>query len=130
MGKALEIVYSKFKENVERLKRLRDLFEELLLEELPDVKVLGKEAERGPAISSVIMPKFSGWEIVQRLSEAGVMCSSGSACMSGEVLPNPHLLKMGFTFEEATRMVRFSFGLLNTEEEVIEAVRRIKKLYN
>lgn len=130
MGKALEVVYSKFEENVKSLKKLRDLFEELLLEELPDAKIVGKEAERNPSISAVIMPKLSGWEIVQRLSEVGVMCSSGSACTSGEVLPNQHLLKMGFTAEESIRMVRFSFGLLNNEEEVREAVRRIKGLYN
>ncbi|MDQ7083206.1 MAG: hypothetical protein Q9N34_09910 [Aquificota bacterium] len=63
------------------------------------------------------------------LSEKGLMCSSGSACSSGEVIPNPHLLAMGYSPEEALRAVRFSFGLLNTEEEVDEAVRLIRSLF-
>ncbi len=43
-------------------------------------------------------------------------------------MPNTHLLKMGFSQEEALRIVRFSFGLMNSEEEVEEAVERIAKL--
>jgi cysteine desulfurase len=129
MTKALEVVMENLQEFTSRLKRLRDRFEEALLEALPDAVVIGREVPRSPAISTVIFPRATGREIVRRLSERGVMCSAGSACSSGEDLPNPHLLAMGYTPEEALRAVRFSFGLLNTEEEVEEAVRLIRSLF-
>ncbi len=129
MSKALEVICEDLEANIKKLQSLRDRFEDLILEAIPDAEIVGRRSERSPAISTVIFPKFTGWEIVGRLSERGVMCSSGSACSSGEVLPNPHLLAMGYTPEEATRAVRFSFGLLTTEEEVEEAVGIIKTLF-
>ncbi|AAC07111.1 cysteine desulfurase family protein [Aquifex aeolicus] len=129
LAKALEIIVSNFSRYQEQLKKLRDLFENLLLEALPDAQIVGKDAERSPSISSVIMPKFFGAEIVNKLSEKGIYCSTGSACLSGEYEPNKHMLKMGFSQEKALRMVRFSFGLLNKEEEVIECIERIKEIY-
>jgi len=121
-------VCSSLEENRNRLRRLRDLFEGLVEERLPGVKIVGKSVDRSPSISAIILPKKSGWEVVSRLSEEGVMCSAGSACASGEIIPNEHLLKMGYSPEEATRMVRFSFGLMNREEEVEEAVYKLIKV--
>ncbi len=129
MGKALEIIYGDFRENVKKLRFMRDRFERLLLERIPDLKIVGYGVERNPSISAVIFPRLTGWEIVKRLSDLGLMCSSGSACTSGEVIPNAHLMSMGYSPEEAIRMVRFSFGLLNKEEEIDEAVEMILKLY-
>ncbi len=128
MAKALELIYKDFEKNTERLRQLRDSFERLLEEKIPGVRIVGKHARRNPSISAVVFPRRTGWEIVERLSREGVFCSSGSACSSGEVIPNEHLLKMGYSEEEATRMVRFSFGLLNTEEDVFSAVDRILKI--
>ncbi len=127
MAKALELIYENFEENVDRIRRLRDRFEGLLEERIEGVRFVGRNASRSPFISAVIFPRSNGWELVKRLSDLNVLCSSGSACSSGEVMPNTHLLKMGFSPEEALRMVRFSFGLTNSEEEIEEAVDRIAK---
>ncbi|EDP75147.1 cysteine desulfurase family protein [Hydrogenivirga sp. 128-5-R1-1] len=128
MAKALELIYEDFEKNTERLRHMRDTFERLLEERVPGVRIVGKHAKRNPSISAVIFPGKTGWEIVESLSQEGLFCSSGSACSSGEVIPNEHLLKMGYSEEEATRMVRFSFGLLNNEEEVYEAVERVARV--
>ena len=127
MVKALEEIHSSFEENVRRLEGLRNSFEELVEERLPGVRIVGKKAPRSPSISTLILPQKSGWEVVSRLSEEGVFCSAGSACTSGETVPNEHLMKMGYSFEEATRMTRFSFGLMNREEEIEEAVEKLVK---
>ncbi|RLJ71105.1 cysteine desulfurase [Hydrogenivirga caldilitoris] len=128
MAKALELIYENLDENISKVEKLRDSFESLLLEKIPDVKIVGKYSRRSPSISAVIFPRGNSRDIVNGLSERDLFCSSGSACSSGEVIPNEHLIKMGFSQEEATRMVRFSFGLLNGEEEVSEAVDRILKV--
>ncbi len=128
MAKALELIYEDFEENVERIRRLRDRFESLLEERIEGVGFVGRHVRRSPFISAVIFPKGNSWELVRGLSSSGVLCSSGSACSSGEVMPNTHLLKMGFSQEETLRMVRFSFGLMNSEEEVEEAVDRIANI--
>jgi len=114
--------------NVNKIKGVRDTFERELAEKIPQAIVIGKHVRRSPAISAVIFPGIPGSEVVRRLSEEKVFCSSGSACVSGENVPNEHLLAMGYTREEAIGMVRFSFGLFNDEEEVSIAVERLRNI--
>ncbi|NPA41037.1 MAG: cysteine desulfurase [Aquificae bacterium] len=126
MAKAGEIVLSKLEENFKRIGRMRDDFEKLLKERISGIKIVGENVERSPYISTILF-NLEGWKLVEKLSSVGVFCSSGSACFSGKEMPNTHLLKMGYSPIEAMGMVRFSFGLTNTEEEVFEAVDKIYK---
>ncbi len=128
MAKALEVIFEGFEENLRKVEEIRNSFEGLLKEKIPGVEFVGEDCARSPYISAVILPEGSGWELVQRLSERGVFCSSGSACVSGETIPNQHLLLMGYSPEKATRMIRFSFGLLNEKEEVLRAADILAEL--
>ncbi|HID41291.1 MAG TPA: aminotransferase class V-fold PLP-dependent enzyme, partial [Pyrodictium sp.] len=128
-AKTLEYIYFNYKQNINHLRKLQNKFESSLLELFPDIKIIGREVKRSFSISSVIFPKGTAYEIVNRLSEKGIYCSIGSACTSGEPKPNKHLLDMGYTVEEAERFIRFSFGLMNTEEEIDITLKAIKQIF-
>jgi cysteine desulfurase len=62
--------------------------------------------------------------------QAGVACSTGSACASGSSEPSPALVAMGLDEAVFSSALRFSFGATTTAAEVAESSRRILKVCN
>lgn len=121
MAKAVELLTP---EQIVKMTELRDLFEKLLMSQLPDVHVNGE----GPRICNTSNLYFQGVEgemLLQKLDLSGIACSHGSACSSGALEPSKTLLGMGYSKERAGSSVRFSFSRMNTVEEVHVAVERI-----
>jgi cysteine desulfurase len=52
------------------------------------------------------------------LDEAGIACSTGSACQSGALDPSHVLLAIGQTKELANGSIRFTFGRDSTDADV------------
>ena len=64
--------------------------------------------------------------MLTNLDLEGVAASSGSACTAGTLEPSHVLEAMyGKRDERIHNSVRFSFGSLNDEENVVEAAKRI-----
>ncbi|HEY0867913.1 MAG TPA: cysteine desulfurase family protein [Fimbriimonas sp.] len=61
------------------------------------------------------------------LDRLGVSASSGAACSAGSVEPSHVLLACGYRLEEAREGLRFTFGKSTTEEEAVEAARRLNR---
>jgi cysteine desulfurase len=101
------------------LSRLRDLFEDTVLAELPDAEVNGDPAQRLPNVSNLLIPGVAGESMVIALDLKGFAVSSGAACSSGSVEPSPVLLAMGRSHDDARSSVRFSLGSGNDEAEVV-----------
>lgn len=77
--------------------------------------------------------KFSGVsseEFVSLLNEFGVCASAGSACSSYSLEPSHVLMAMGLSKEDANSYVRFTISKNTSYEEIDEAVRIIKTIYN
>ena len=110
---------------IAHLAGLRDRFEELLTEQLPDVQVNGARASRVPNTSNVTFRGADGMALVARLETLGIICSQVSACSSGSPEPSPTLTAMGLTPQEAFASVRFAFAVDNTEPEVEIVVQAI-----
>ncbi|MCQ2378286.1 MAG: aminotransferase class V-fold PLP-dependent enzyme [Victivallaceae bacterium] len=62
-------------------------------------------------------PDRQGAILVRMLSDAGIMCSAGSACASESDRPSPAMLALGFPRETAYSALRLSFDFSNTEDE-------------
>ncbi len=58
----------------------------------------------------------------------GLAASNGSACTSGTIKASHVLLAMGYSLEDAAGTLRFSFGTLNTPEEIAYALEVIQKM--
>lgn len=108
-----------------RLGELRDLFEKLLCERLPFVRVIGLGLPRLPHISSVAFPGLDRQGLLMKFDLAGLECSSGSACASGSSQPSHVLTAMQLPAEWISGTIRFSFGRGSNRLEIEQAVERI-----
>jgi cysteine desulfurase len=112
------------------LAALRDEFEARLAAIVPDAVFHGRAAPRLPQTSCVALVGIDRQAMLLALDQAGVCCSTGSACASGSSEPSPTLVAMGCGATELQSSLRFSVGVLTTAAEVAEAVARIDRVYH
>lgn len=112
------------------MRTLRDRFEIRILDALPHAMVNGgnRDVSRVPNTTNLRFPGSDGMRLVARLDAAGIRCSQGSACSSGRPEASHVLRAMGIDEESAYASVRFSFSVLNTEEEVDRAADTVCEL--
>lgn len=125
MGKAAEIALRKL-DDYARLAELRDRFERGVRDALPDVEINGDPDRRLANTSNLHFPGIDGEGLLILLDEAGVCCSPGSACSTGEVEPSRIVRAMGYSTARARGSVRFSLSRFSAREEVDEAVEIIR----
>ena len=107
---------------ITNLRRLRDRFEAMMTDRLPDAWINGAKAPRVPNTANVTFPGVDGMALVARLEDRGIICSQVSACSSASPEPSPTLTAMGLTRSEAFASIRFAFAVDNDEQEVETAV--------
>lgn len=117
---ALEKAQREREKNAERIRLLRDLFEEKIKSAFGDGVAVDGE-NRLPNISHLTF-EDAGSALLAKLDLAGLCVSGGAACSAHSALASHVMLAMGRSEEEAKRGVRFSFGRETTEEEVLQAV--------
>jgi cysteine desulfurase len=113
-----------------KLAALRDDFELRLRTSCPQLIIHGEHVPRFPQTSNIAFLR-SATEGVNRqamlmaLDQAGIACSTGSACASGSSRPSHVLEAMGCSPAELESSLRFSVGTTTTEAEIAEAAERI-----
>jgi len=118
-GKAAEIAHQHTDHSF--IKSLRDRFEDHLLQTVPGTEVNGDRENRLPNTSNITFEGLESEGALILLGEKGICCSAGSACTSGSVHPSHVLRAMGFSNDRARASLRFSFGRLNTGQDLQEA---------
>ena len=89
----------------------------------------GSQEKVLPHVLNISIPNTDVETFLVQLDLAGIDASSGSACTAGSIDPSHVLVAMyGENTPELRNSVRFSFGLNNTEEQVIEAANKISKI--
>lgn len=92
-------------------------------------KVNGTQESVLPHVLNISIPKTDVETFLVQLDLAGIDASSGSACTAGSIDPSHVLVAMyGENTPELRNSVRFSFGLYNTKEQVMEAAHKISKI--
>jgi cysteine desulfurase len=134
MQTALELWNSHRSEWLARIGRLRDDFEAALCREgvLTSCQpiVIGQASPRLPTTSNIAFVGLDRQQLFLALDQAGVACSTGSACASGSSEPSPVHVAMGLGPQTISSALRFSFGVSTTTDEVEEAARRIINVCN
>jgi len=125
LGRAAELALERLSEEQTRVRALRDLFEESLLQRLPHLYINGKRDQRLPNTSNIAFDFVEAEAILMRLDRAGICASSGSACTTGSLDPSHVLSAMGLTPARARSCVRFSFSHYTTEADVEYALKII-----
>lgn len=128
LGKACEVAGQFIEHENSEVRAWRDQFEEALLERVPGTQINGDRAHRLPNTSNLAFDGIDSEAVLMLLDDAGICCSSGSACTTGSVHASHVLKAMGFSDDRARSSLRFSFGRFNSAAEVpraIEAVERV-----
>jgi len=82
-AKALEIATKLKDKEFKRLAKIRDRFFDEVKKIIPNVVINGDLEARLPSNINISIPGEDGEMLVFRLDEAGIICSSASACASG-----------------------------------------------
>lgn len=128
-GAAAKLRHLALVSNSKHMHQLRTQFEDIVLNNLPEVKVNGDLEHRVVNSSNLLFPDIDGMSMMALLDNEGICCSLTSACSSAKPEPSHVLRAMGFTENEAFSSLRFSFSILNTQVEVEKAAIRICKVY-
>lgn len=114
---------------INTMRKLRDIFERLVLSSVPGAMVNGDIEHRIPNSTNIYFPNVEGMAMMAQLDAEGICCSFTSACVSARPEPSYVLTAMGLSEEKAYSSIRFSFSILNTEEEAVLAANRIGNIY-
>lgn len=128
-AKAVQLKQTTFTDGNVEYNQLKQVF----LSELERLKVPfqvnGSQESVLPHVLNISIPNTDVETFLVQLDLAGIDASSGSACTAGSIDPSHVLVAMyGESTPELRNSVRFSFGLNNTEEQVLEAANKISKI--
>ncbi len=116
LGEACRIVKERLKEDIVRIKMLRDRFETLLFENIDGLVLNGHPEKRLPNTSNISVPGISGEYILRNVPR--IIASTGAACHSGKNKISHVLSAMGVSEDVAIGALRFSLGRSNTEDQI------------
>ncbi len=99
---------------------LRDLLEQRLICEAPELVIFGHDQPRLSNTSYFSCPGWKGETQVMQMDMAGFAVSAGSACSSGKVKASQVLLAMGVEATTAASAIRVSLGPTTTKDQVMK----------
>lgn len=127
--KAAQLAMGKKLDNYKRYETFRKTFLQELSNQKVEFQVNGELTEAIPNIVNISFPGTRVESLLTRLDLEGVAAASGSACTAGSIEPSHVLTAMyGKRDERIQSGIRFSFGSLNTKENVGEAAKRVAKV--
>ncbi|MDX2469956.1 MAG: cysteine desulfurase family protein [SAR324 cluster bacterium] len=129
MAKALDIAQADLASNKAYFKALKDPMLIGVKNSFPKAIVLC-EATGASHIVSVLFCPHEASRILRKLDLKGFQLASGSACSTGNPEPSASILAMGYTPLEAKSLVRVSFGLTSTKEEIDMLLNALKEVLN
>ncbi|AYG03808.1 cysteine desulfurase family protein [Gryllotalpicola protaetiae] len=81
----------------------------------------GHPTQRLPRHASFVFPGINGETVLLELERRGIVASAGSACAAGRTEPSHVLLALGYTPDEASAALRFTWTADITAEQLREA---------
>ena len=127
LGRAAELAHLHFDERAERMRGLRDYFEQQVMGRLAGVRVNGALRGRVPNVSNLSFAGVDGESLLIALDLQGIAVSTGSACASGSLEPSHVLTAMGLTREEVRGSLRVSLSALTTRAEIDYALAALEE---
>lgn len=95
------------------------------LEQIPGASFNGSREHCLPGTVNYSFQGVNGEALLSLLANAGICCSSGSACSAGSLEPSHVLLALGLSSEMAQSALRFSLCAYNTMAEVQTIINKV-----
>ncbi|HUC95893.1 MAG TPA: cysteine desulfurase family protein [Candidatus Saccharimonadia bacterium] len=126
-SKALEIAQNLREIESKRLHELQQYFFDSLMKIYPKIHINGPQKNRVANNVNVSFVGFDNEELLFKLDNMGVMCSTGSACNAKKNNISVSLLAIGLSKSEALSSLRFSLGRQTDLEQIKRTIEIIKK---
>jgi cysteine desulfurase len=117
-AEALRLAAEERAQRVAHVQPLRDRIIGAVLEEIPDSRLTGHPEARLPNHASFAFKNVDGNLLLQMLDAAGIACSSGSACKTGNPEPSEVMTAIGFSREWGLGSLRVTLGNGTTVDDV------------
>lgn len=130
LGAACEALKEDLINEIERIRGIRDYFENKVIENIKDIIINGKNAARVAGTSNITFKYVEGESILLRLDLNGYSVSTGSACSTGSLQPSHVLMALHKNAEIAHGSIRFSFGRENNIEQIDNLVEVLAREIN
>ncbi|MGQ9540590.1 MAG: cysteine desulfurase NifS [Armatimonadota bacterium] len=130
LGAAAERAMRCGEEEIKRVRSLRDRLIEGVLEKVPDAVLTGHPIHRLPHNAHLAFAGVEGESLVLSLDAAGIYCSAGAACSSGDTEPSHVLVAMGIDPNLIEGSVRFTLGKDNTPEQIEYTIEQVVRAVN
>ena len=127
LGKAAEKIMDDNFQSMEKVKELRDYFEEQIKSKIEDIRIYGDINNRIPNTSNIAFKNANGNEIAIMLEISNISLSNGSACNTTEPKPSDVLVACHANLKEYYP-IRVSFDASNTKEQVDYFVNKLVSL--
>lgn len=131
LAKALELSHNEMAQKQAHIVQLKNLLICELQKNIPDVVFNGYCSDLDKSLSKIVsitLPASQNSDLLLfNMDIEGVYVSGGSACTSGSLIGSHVLNELNPGSENS--VVRFSIGMDNTEEEILQAVSVLKKVY-
>jgi len=131
--KAYEMAFEHRKYESERLEKLRNYLQNILLEAFPEAVISGNQKSRLPSFLHISFPKLDAERLIFLLEDRGVLVASGSACAANKGTRSHVLTAIGLLPELADGSIRITLGHLSNEENTKQAgeiiIEEIKREY-
>ncbi len=125
MGLAMELAVESLPHEQTEVRRLRDRLEDALLS-VDGIAVIGRREDRTPNTILASVKGVEGEAMIWDLNRQGVAASTGSACASESLEPNPTFVAMCLDSELAHTGIRLSLSRFTTEEEIDAVIAAIR----
>jgi cysteine desulfurase len=126
MGLAMELANRNLDYEQKEVRRLRDKLEDAIAA-IPETEVIGRRDLRTPNTILISIRGVEGEAMIWDLNQKGIAASTGSACASESLQPNPTFIAMCINTELAHTGIRLSLSRFTTEEEVDYAIDAVRK---
>ena len=126
LGKACEICRTEMDAEAVRLKKLRDMFLDALLQ-FGCTSLNGSGEFLLPHVANVSFNFNGSNQLINKLNKQ-IAVSLGSACTSASTEPSYVLKAIGISDELAAGSIRFSLGRFTTEENIKDAIGYIREV--
>ena len=107
----------------------RDEFEAALEVSLPEIKIIGRVADRLWNTSCLVMPRWRQSRWIAGLERRGFLVSTGSACAGNTGTGSRVMEALGLGSSESERVLRISSGALTSEEDWRKLLRAMQQVF-
>jgi cysteine desulfurase len=125
MGLAMELAAAGLGYEQSEVRGMRDRLEDAILG-IEGTSVIGRREIRTPNTILMSVKGVEGEALIWDLNRNGVAASTGSACASESLEPNPTFVAMGMDNELAHTGVRLSLSRFTTSEEIDYAIGALR----